>query len=186
MPIHPHNIINLNAMKTSKLLTLGVISIMLNGCFEGDRIYTVTSTSYVCEYMGIRSDTIRTYGAFNTADPENCYSVWFVFIIDWSRHASMISKGKEYDQYMQLCEKHSDLNYARKVQYMAESFDEYSYYDLDPVEIEVTSDADFDEQHPAGTSLRDLFYYNGVTPYPFIKTATKAMNTPLSANVLTR
>lgn len=140
-----------------------VIILLFTGCLIGDRVYHGMSTSYVCAYCKYNNtDTFSIEMGYE--DNPRFYLIFRSFDA-----SSMISEGAEYDEYMDLCRKHSDLNYVRKVRWMAGSFFGYEYFDIDPVAIDVVSDADFDELHPAGTSLGDLFYFNSLTPYPFIK-----------------
>lgn len=42
--------------------------------------------------------------------------------------------------------------------------------------ISVTSDKDFDENHPAGTRLDDIVFFSAGTPFPFIKSGYKDWN----------
>jgi hypothetical protein len=53
-------------------------------------------------------------------------------------------------------------------------YDSVTYNDCDFTSIEISSDADFDEAHPAGTNLSDLVRFMSYSPYPYIMSGYKA------------
>ena len=86
------------------------------------------------------------------------------------------STGKDKDVYDALCAKHNDLNYNRSTRVPGSGnypgrFAEYyhSAYWKDFVGINVVSDNDFDEAHPAGTSLNDVMGCVCRTLWPYVK-----------------
>lgn len=105
--------------------------------------------------------------AGGTTPSDTCFTV---SLLDNYKEEKGFYNPERYEMYISLCKKHNDLNYVREVRFMEQGISiGYSYYDLDPVKLDIVSDADFDEKHPAGASLGDLFYFNSVIPYPFIK-----------------
>lgn len=145
-----------------------VVALVLAGCERriGGGGGSAFSTSYVCGYLQreIDFDSIKINHSID--DGTHRFFPFFYNCLSFS----MLSEGEEYDEYIRICRKHNDTNYVRRVRWIEpELFMGYTYLDVDPVAIDVVSDADFDELHSAGTSLGDLFYFNSLTPYPFIK-----------------
>lgn len=73
--------------------------------------------------------------------------------------------------------RYGDVNYTGKLRFYGSSggvFDlEHAAFWPDPVYVSVMSDADFDEEHAAGTDLTDIIYWSGYSRYPFIKNGYK-------------
>ena len=75
------------------------------------------------------------------------------------------------DVHRQLSEKHNDIppsplhGFGTVAREMAGGH----YFVKDFVSLEVTSDQDFDEQHPAGTSLLDILHFGTNTPYRVLR-----------------
>ena len=74
-----------------------------------------------------------------------------------------IEKPELYDE---LCQKYGDMTYNREEFVVYGSVPSFLAYS--PVSIEIVSDSDFDEAHPAGTSLADLVTYDGISSKPFV------------------
>lgn len=72
--------------------------------------------------------------------------------------------------FEEMNRRHNDTSFNR---ICTEDFDHMFYYRnyicFDINTIDVISTEDFDEQHPAGTSLNDLIRFVGITPMPYIK-----------------
>ena len=77
--------------------------------------------------------------------------------------------GKKKDFYNQLCEKHNDVSYNRRVRvyFYDQGLNPRCFRDF--VNLEVWSSADWDAEHPAGTSLNDLARFSSNTPWPYIQ-----------------
>ena len=75
------------------------------------------------------------------------------------------------DIYMKLCEKHDDLTYDHTV--IVFPWDDYwshqSFSADDFISVNITSDSDYDEQHPAGASLADIVRFVSLSSYQFIR-----------------
>ena len=94
---------------------------------------------------------------------------------DWAYKPS----EEQYNKYIKLCNKHEDYGYTHEIQILSAKRTEdnnapgyvkgYTYWDITPVSIDVTSNADFDENHPAGASLNDIVLFTTFSPYQFIK-----------------
>jgi len=86
---------------------------------------------------------------------------------------SFRSEGSK-SAYDRLCEKHNDMSYNRKITIRGANPtppNEFLYADL--LSIEVSSDNDFDDIHPAGTSLNDLVMFLAVSPKKYIDSGYK-------------
>ena len=103
---------------------------------------------------------------------ENVYSDSYE---DWAYKPS----EEQYNKYIELCNKHEDYGYTHEIQILSAKRTEnqnglgyvkgYTYWDITPVSIDIVSNADYDETHPAGTSLNDITLFTTFSPYPFIK-----------------
>ncbi len=79
-------------------------------------------------------------------------------------HNSLKSTSRDFDA---LCEKHGDMTFNRKIRVNPASAVP-SFPAVDFLSISVVSDADYDENHPAGTSLNDLITAEYSTAKPYI------------------
>ena len=81
-------------------------------------------------------------------------------------------EGGEKTTYEALCRKHNDLTYNKKREYHHRP--EWGVCSaIDFREIDVISDKDFDSEHPAGTSLKDIVRFVSVSPKKFIDSGYK-------------
>lgn len=88
---------------------------------------------------------------------------------------ALTSTGKEKEMYDSLCRKHNDMNYNKYRSFMKNiPYDSVTYNDCDFTSIEISSDTDFDEAHPAGTNLSDVVRFMSYSPYPFIMSGYKS------------
>jgi hypothetical protein len=74
--------------------------------------------------------------------------------------------GEKKETYDALCEKYGDMTYNREEFVFIGG--EPSFLAYSPVSIEIVSNHDFDEEHPAGTSLGDLVSFYSYTAKPYI------------------
>ena len=88
-------------------------------------------------------------------------------VCDWR------SKGAKKKLYDSLCIAHNDMSYNKEIAYFdtpAPSADDGVLLPMHNVaSIQVVSNADFDELHPAGASLNDLIRFCSATVYPFLQ-----------------
>jgi hypothetical protein len=85
---------------------------------------------------------------------------------------SFKSKGEEKKRYDELCKIHNDMSYNQKRSYIvAPLWGRCSAIDFK--EIDVISDKDFDSEHPAGTSLKDIVRFVSISPKKFIDSGYK-------------
>ena len=85
---------------------------------------------------------------------------------------SFKSKGEEKKRYDELCKIHNDLSYNKKRSYIVVPIWGICSA-IDFKEIDVVSNKDFDAEHPAGTSLKDIVRSVSVSPKKFIDSGYK-------------
>ena len=85
---------------------------------------------------------------------------------------SFKSKGEEKKRYDELCKIHNDLSYNKKRSYIVVPIWGICSA-IDFREIDVISDKNFDSEHPAGTSLKDIVRFVSVSPKKFIDSGYK-------------
>ena len=85
---------------------------------------------------------------------------------------SFKSKGEEKKRYDELCKIHNDLSYNKKRSYIVVPIWGICSA-IDFREIDVISDKDFDSEHPAGTSLKDIVRFVSISPKKFIDSGYK-------------
>jgi len=85
---------------------------------------------------------------------------------------SFKSKGEDKKKYDELCKTHNDMSYNQKRSYIVVPiWGRCSAIDFR--EIDVVSDKDFDAEHPASTSLKDIVRFVSVSPKKFIDSGYK-------------
>jgi len=88
------------------------------------------------------------------------------------KHYSWRDEGGEKTTYEALCRKHNDLTYNKKREYhLRPEWGVCSAVDFR--EIDIVSDKDFDSEHPAGTSLKDIVRFVSISPKKFIDSGYK-------------
>lgn len=111
-------------------------------------------------------------GGVNYTLQTNVYSDTYE---DWSYKPT----EEQYNKYIELCNKHEDYGYKHEIQILHTKRTNnnnglgyvygYTYWDITPISIDVISDADYDEMHPAGVPLNDIVLFTTFSPYQFIK-----------------
>ncbi len=131
--------------------------------------------SYVYSYsfpsaMELKIDDFR-YGTYPYDDR---ISSPYGFCAIFKKYSKSVGQwqhgGSDREIFDSLSMKHEDTSFHQDIILNA-SYPEvpHEYLGIDFVSITITSDADFDEAHPAGTSLNDLVQFMAYTPYPFIQ-----------------
>ena len=150
-----------------RLILLSIVAMLLYiGC---DRVKTVLFRSYITMYYYSENIQLKITEAGNIAiykeyTSENDKVKTAVY--------SFESKGEEKKRYDELCKKHNDMSYNQKRRYI--KFTGWGICSaIDFREIEVVSDKDFDSEHPAGTSLKDIVRFVSVSPKKFIDSGYK-------------
>lgn len=82
------------------------------------------------------------------------------------------SKGRQKELYDSLCRAHNDMSYNKEIMYFPSPSSMDGVVEMsinNVVKIDVTSNADFDETHPAGTSLNDIIRFMGMSVSRFLE-----------------
>ena len=152
-------------MKRLILLSIAALLLLL-GC---DRAKTELFKSYVTRYYFSENIQLKITDAGNIAiyreyTSENDKVKTAVYSFD--------AKGEEKKRYDELCKIHNDMSYNQKRSYI--KFTGWGICSaIDFKEIDVVSDKDFDSEHPAGTSLKDIVRFVSVSPKKFIDSGYK-------------
>ncbi len=77
------------------------------------------------------------------------------------------------EKYRDLCRKHGDVGYNRKIAYLSGRDVVYNASDL--LSVKVYSDRDFDAEHPAGFSLADIVRFLSCSPKEYIASGYKSL-----------
>ena len=86
------------------------------------------------------------------------------------------TRESENGSYRQLCEKYGDVSYRKRSLSRNESLGtplRYCWPNADFRSMEIISLNDWDEGHPAGSSLNDIAWFTSTTLYPFIRNSYK-------------
>ncbi len=132
-------------------------------------------TSYVYSYhfakeMYLAKDVFASnYYEWN----EHLYSPYgfsVMFEDDYTRTVAQWHKDERKVRFDSLSLKHKDTSFNQIVLSSdACAANPHNYLAFDLLSINVTSNADFDEQHPAGSSLNDVVQFIAYSPITFIK-----------------
>ena len=142
--------------------------------FYGCDVYTThLCPSYILRYTEADGIKLSYHNDWEYEDTDNC--IWIDLTFpgqDLIKDYSLTDKGKEKEMYDSLCRKHNDIGYNRKRSwYVLPPFPSSATSDF--LSIEIFSDADYDEAHPAGTNLADIVRYMGFSPYQYILSGYK-------------
>lgn len=140
-----------------KTLIIFSLILLLNSC---DRLDRDISQSFVLAYFQMENENFQV-SQLDSAS-----------VVMYTKEATMIgnwkSIGKAKKRYTALSEKYGDVSYNRHI-----SVDHELYInpvvDIDIQNIQVVSNNDYDERHPAGSDLSDIINFIGASPYRFIQ-----------------
>ena len=145
-----------------RLILLSISAMLLStGC---DVSKTILFKSYMTIYYYSENIQLRITDAGNiaiyreyTSKEDNIKTASYSFK----------SKGENKKIYDELCKIHNDLSYNQKRSYIvAPLWGRCSAIDFR--EIDVVSNKDFDAEHPAGKSLKDVVRFVSISPKQFI------------------
>ena len=143
-----------------RLILLSIVTALLYQSCDRARYYVFKS--YVTRYCKFEDIGIDTTKAGN-------------IIIRGKGRVKQYSwrdEGGEKTTYEALCRKHNDLTYNKKREYhLRPEWGVCSAVDF--IEIDIVSDKDFDAEHPAGTSLKDIVRFVSISPKKFIDSGYK-------------
>ena len=153
-------------MKQLIFFSLTVVLLLL-GC---DRAKTVLFRSYINTYFYNKNIQLKITEAGNIAIYRETSSEYKTNTP--SAVYSFESKGEEKKRYDELCKRHNDMSYNQKRSYI--KFTGWGICSaIDFKEIDVVSNKDFDSEHPAGTSLKDIVRFVSISPKKFIDSGYK-------------
>jgi hypothetical protein len=156
-----------------KLILMLTASLAINGCKVGDppppQYYCdVYTRSYIMGYMeptGIWIDLVGHYGPAQLHER-------ILLRVYGKKLGNYTDTGEKQQAYDALCEEHRDMDFNRTRSLPCDSNGTPLYVlyasNVDPVAINVTSDADYDNDHPAGSSLNDIFTLCGRSNQTYI------------------
>lgn len=140
---------------------------MFTGCKkENSSGETPTSKIYRRSYTMIFAETgsMKLDGHnYNSYDPP----VLLCRIrLDMSSACKWDDTGEKQEIYDSFCEKYGDMTYNREGRVAVSEEPSSQMYSF--VSLDIVSDADYDETHPAGSSLADLFIFYARSSKPYI------------------
>ena len=139
--------------------------------YRADSINVTKDTPFLLQFMGDYGNSV------SYPFQKDVYS-------DYYDNSPYTPTEEQYNKYIELCQKHYDYNYVHEVQHLHFKREDgngrgyirgFTYFDITPISIDVFSDKDFDEAHPAGTNLKDIILFTTFSPYPFIKNGYKGV-----------
>ena len=145
-----------------RVIFLSLVAVLLfMGC---DISKTILFKSYVTRYFYSENIQLRITDAGNIA-------IYREYMSENKKVKTAIysfkSKGEEKKIYDELCKIHNDVSYNQKRSYIADPlWGKCSAIDFR--EIDIVSDKDFDTEHPAGKSLKDVVRFVSISPKQFI------------------
>lgn len=144
-------------------LSLLLSAIFFHSCLV-DRVTTEIFRSYVCHYTDYTGIKLKLTDTGNIC----LYTDEYASSYQWN------SKGDLKELYDSLCMAHNDMGYNTKISYIVgPDIPGGDQFKRNILKIDVLSNADFDEAHPAGTLLNDVVSYLGSTIRPFIDSGYK-------------
>ncbi len=123
-------------------------------CSQFEYIYT----SYVYQYT--TADTMYLQADIYTNQKDKI----IVAFDGWH-----LTRATDPTKYNAIGEKHNDMTYNKKIESNSDPSVPHGYLAVDFLSIDVVSSQDFDEQHPAGTSLNDIVRFTAYSPYNYIQ-----------------
>lgn len=162
-------------MKHSLIILAIICATFFSSCiWIGDKFREVKKDSFANSFLKLDSITAE----------QSKHSEWTIqlkyygnlnYQRNWYGYCYDFPDNKFYNEennmiYETMNQRHGDNSYNRYA--LADPvyvFNCRNYICFDINTIEVICSEDFDEQHPAGTSLNDLIRFVGITPIPYIK-----------------
>ncbi len=149
-----------------KIILLLVLTIGFVSCFPDEKIYL---RSYVMEYYDVGGIVLQDIEGVVDTDTQFRVSTTY-----GSHIGSWDSKGEQKTAYDALCRKHGDMTFNRNLKVnFGSGGGLYRYPGVDFTAIDITSSADYDDEHPAGTSLGDIVMAEFGSAKPYIDSGYK-------------
>lgn len=140
-----------------------VLALLVTLCFTGcyDRSETLKLSSYMTFYYTTRDFKLTPYHNF---DKNGLYAISHA-----GSYVTPLSKGEDAVLFNELSQKYGDTSYKEIVEIHHIPLPYRSSFSESIANITITSNVDIDEQHPAGSSLNDMFLFFSSSPDQYIK-----------------
>lgn len=143
--------------RANKLLLLLTGLLLLGSCNKVTHVY---SDSYIMDYS-IHNNIELMYG-------ERVKGEYWLYLSPLEpKHLSYDSKGKDKIIYDDLCKKHNDLSFCREVTFYNGVGGAGALYP-NYTSVLITSNSNYDEEHPAGTPLSDIIICEYCSSYLYV------------------
>ena len=143
-----------------RLILLSIVTALLYQSCDRARYHVFRS--YITEYCYSEDIDLDTTKAGNIIIRSN----GVINRYSWK------DKGEEKRRYEEFCRNHNDLTYNKKREYHHSP--EWGVCSaVDFIEIDIVSNNNFDSEHPAGTSLKDIVRFVSISPKKFIDSGYK-------------
>ena len=144
--------------RANKFLLLLASLLLICNCTRVTHVY---SDSYIM-YYNIHDGIKLMYG-------ERVKGEYWLYLspLQPTRIVSYESKNKDKLIYDELCVKHNDLSYCREVPFYNGIGGAIASYP-DYTSVSITSNSNYDEEHPAGTPLNDIIICEYCSSYLYV------------------
>lgn len=164
-------------MKT-RILSIAIAAIaalVLLSCETEEKNYDFESPHFIVQYYDV--------SFVRAVEPVNHYYIDLQPLQDgWYQYKNKdgFTEGGEKEVFDSLAAKNNDLAYNRTIHCTlalptnwshayAYDLSDYTASSADITNIEIVSNKAWDDNHPAGTSMKDLFIFKGANKYLYIK-----------------
>lgn len=163
--------------KIYSFIIILIAFITLSGCVDkvGSPTYFYKSQSYVVQY--VQYDDIELDLFYN--DLLDCFyfdnhQAIMVLCVKDGKGCDAVSEEKNNKaMYQSKCMEINDFGYEYNGSSTFDKAYDHTHWYNDVTTINITSDKDYDTEHPSGASLNDVFYLLSMSPYKFIESGYK-------------
>lgn len=132
-----------------------VVIVLFHSCMKSVR----HTSSLVTHYFEMKN-VIAT-----DVDENGWHRISIGFMPDYTTMCCVWDGGEKKKIFDKLSKSYGDTNYNREVEWEYQTIGVCIQHIS---KVDVVSNRDFDSLHPAGTSLSDVVYFYGSTPYPCV------------------
>ena len=153
-------------MKNFKIIILLITVLIFGSCEKRieDKAIPIMLPSFVLSYYEMDSFSLHEYTEKNRP-ALSIYGNALKKNGEWIVYDSL----KNAEIYQELCRKHQDLTYNHTIYFKGGDYFLNDFFANDFISLEIQSNADYDEQHLAGTLLNDRVRYMSLSSYKFIQ-----------------
>ncbi|MFI3285867.1 MAG: hypothetical protein R3Y08_04360 [Rikenellaceae bacterium] len=144
-------------MKSFSIKIIGIFFAIASLVISCDKVYYYYTTSYVQQYYLMCGINLKSDGSNKITLYPN-----------YDSSVSFLSTGEDKVLYKSICELSGDTSYNSDISLIMDIMTVSCTYP-DVSSINVISDSDFDEQHPAGSSLNDCINITFTCAYQYIQ-----------------